>query len=95
MSSFFCIFKYAGFGIKIAYDLSMNDQDSICPKCLKPLKPRSGAGFFTVFFKTAVGSDTPGVAKKDPATRICTQCGKRIEEKKAGSLTQWVFSENI
>ncbi|MBX9692423.1 MAG: serine/threonine protein kinase, partial [Cyanobacteria bacterium] len=62
-----------------------------CPVCLKP-KEKASDGFVTRFIETCqCGKGSLKEGEDLKPVRMCAQCGKRISEGRAGSLTQWIF----
>ncbi|MBX9695073.1 MAG: protein kinase [Cyanobacteria bacterium] len=67
----------------------MKDSTS-CPVCLKP-KEKASDGFVTRFIETCQCGKTPVHWDEALSVKTCAKCGKRINQGRAGSLTQWII----
>ncbi|MBX9693904.1 MAG: protein kinase, partial [Cyanobacteria bacterium] len=73
----------------------MTNLEKTCPTCMKPLGSSTG-GFVTQMIGVCHCAQQPAeVEANDDVGPIqrCGHCSKPIQRSRAGSLTQWIFSE--
>ncbi|MBZ0188128.1 MAG: serine/threonine protein kinase, partial [Candidatus Obscuribacterales bacterium] len=72
----------------------MSNRSKTCPQCLKPTTTAS-SGSLTQWIVVCACDLTADPEKTPLEIRLCKRCGKRVEQGRAGSFTQFIFRADL
>ncbi len=71
----------------------MSDLEKTCPTCMRPLASSTGGLVTQMIGVCRCAHETVEPTQDLVPLQLCGHCNKPIQRSRAGSLTQWIFSE--